>query len=123
MIFFSSSSFCGNYEFLHKKNVQHVNHIICFHFRRLYPDLSFFQMATAFPCVELADPRSDIESLRCRVARSVIRSQNVAKNRSGMAIADVSWRVWEGGGGSCYVSLCFNCICVMAWQRDLKSEK
>ena len=47
-------------------------------------------MATAYPCVELADPTSDVESLRCRVARSVIRSQNVAKNRSGMAIADVS---------------------------------
>ena len=47
-------------------------------------------MATSYPCIELADDTTDIESLRVRVARSVIRSQNVGKNRSGMTIADVS---------------------------------
>ncbi|KAK2150904.1 hypothetical protein LSH36_383g01005 [Paralvinella palmiformis] len=56
--------------------------------RRLCPDLSFFQSATPYPCKELVNSDLMIETLRRRVEQTVLKSQNVCKNRSGITITD-----------------------------------
>ncbi len=61
-----------------------------FHCRRLCPDLSFFQSATNFPCKVLVSPEQNFNSLRKRVEHSVLKSENVTKNRLGITLADVS---------------------------------
>ncbi|KAK2182842.1 hypothetical protein NP493_334g03025 [Ridgeia piscesae] len=55
---------------------------------RLYPDLSFFQSASSYPCRELVGAVSGFENLRRRVEHSVLKSQNVGRNRLGITIAD-----------------------------------
>ncbi|XP_041370613.1 TBC1 domain family member 13-like [Gigantopelta aegis] len=52
--------------------------------RRLCPDLFFFQRATEFPCEELVNDTTNVETLRKRVEQCVLRSETVARNRVGM---------------------------------------
>ncbi|XP_071948910.1 TBC1 domain family member 13-like [Antedon mediterranea] len=51
--------------------------------RRLLPDLGFFQRATKFPFKDVVDSSSDI-TLRKRVEQSIIKAEDVAKNRLGI---------------------------------------
>ncbi|KAL8562968.1 hypothetical protein ACOMHN_004660 [Nucella lapillus] len=52
--------------------------------RRLCPDLFFFQRATEHPCEELMGASSNVETLRKRVEHCVLKSETVARNRSGI---------------------------------------
>lgn len=56
--------------------------------RRLCPDLFFFQKATEYPCEEIksinADSVSKYETLRRRVAKSQLKSDEVFKDRLGV---------------------------------------
>ncbi|XP_023556212.1 TBC1 domain family member 13 isoform X2 [Octodon degus] len=52
--------------------------------RRLCPDISFFQMATEYPCLLILDPQNEFETLRKRVEQTTLKSQTVARNRSGV---------------------------------------
>ncbi|XP_039717645.1 TBC1 domain family member 13 isoform X2 [Pteropus medius] len=52
--------------------------------RRLYPDISFFQRATEYPCLLILDPQNEFETLRKRVEQTTLKSQTVARNRSGV---------------------------------------
>ncbi|GFO09533.1 TBC1 domain family member 13-like [Plakobranchus ocellatus] len=54
--------------------------------RRLCPDLSFFQQATEFPCDELLNAMSDVETLRKRVEHCALQSETVSKNRLGITV-------------------------------------
>ena len=58
--------------------------------RRLYPGLGFFQAATEFPCEALTDQSDGIETLRGRIKKTVLKAQDVSKNRLGVTTADVS---------------------------------
>ena len=58
--------------------------------RRLCPDLSFFQSATKYPNLELVSSSAEITTLRKRVEQSVLKAQNVSRNRSGITVTDVS---------------------------------
>ena len=82
-------------------------------FRRLYPDLSFFQVASNYPCRELVGAVSGFENLRRRVEHSVLKSQNVGRNRLGITIADVSWRLY---------SLLIYSTCVIDWPVESDIE-
>lgn len=55
--------------------------------RRLCPDLAFFQSATAHPCM---DDEQRVNCLRKRVEQSVLKYQDISKNRMGITIANVS---------------------------------
>ncbi|XP_077821739.1 TBC1 domain family member 13 isoform X2 [Macaca mulatta] len=52
--------------------------------RRLCPDISFFQRATEYPCLLILDPQNEFETLRKRVEQTTLKSQTVARNRSGV---------------------------------------
>ncbi|XP_063172303.1 TBC1 domain family member 13 isoform X1 [Candoia aspera] len=52
--------------------------------RRLYPDMAFFQRPTEYPCLLILDPQNDFETLRKRVEQTTLKSQTVARNRSGV---------------------------------------
>ncbi|XP_048200183.1 TBC1 domain family member 13 isoform X2 [Perognathus longimembris pacificus] len=52
--------------------------------RRLCPDMSFFQRATDYPCLLILDPQNEFETLRKRVEQTTLKSQTVARNRSGV---------------------------------------
>ncbi|ESP04816.1 hypothetical protein LOTGIDRAFT_156039 [Lottia gigantea] len=52
--------------------------------RRLCPDLSFFQSATKFPCEEITNAKSTVETLRKRVEHTVLKSESVSRNRLGI---------------------------------------
>ncbi|XP_075434737.1 TBC1 domain family member 13 isoform X2 [Ascaphus truei] len=52
--------------------------------RRLYPDMSFFQRPTDYPCLLIMDPQNEFETLRKRVEQTTLKSQTVARNRSGL---------------------------------------
>ncbi|XP_072176975.1 TBC1 domain family member 13-like [Diadema setosum] len=52
--------------------------------RRLQPDIGFFQQATEFPCKELVDVNTSLETLRKRVEHTMLQSVAVAKSRSGI---------------------------------------
>ncbi|XP_074067097.1 TBC1 domain family member 13 isoform X1 [Macrotis lagotis] len=52
--------------------------------RRLCPDISFFQRPTDYPCLLILDPQNEFETLRKRVEQTTLKSQTVAKNRSGV---------------------------------------
>lgn len=54
--------------------------------RRLCPDLSFFQQATEFPCDELLNAMSDVETLRKRVEHCALHTETVSKNRLGITV-------------------------------------
>ncbi|GAB5580193.1 TBC1 domain family member 13 isoform X1 [Prionailurus iriomotensis] len=51
---------------------------------RLCPDISFFQRATEYPCLLILDPQNEFETLRKRVEQTTLKSQTVARNRSGV---------------------------------------
>ena len=67
-----------------------VRYGILMFYRRLCPDLSFFQSATPHPCKVLVSPEKSFENLRKRVEHTVLKSENVTKNRLGITLADVS---------------------------------
>ncbi|XP_069465290.1 TBC1 domain family member 13 isoform X2 [Ambystoma mexicanum] len=52
--------------------------------RRLYPDMAFFQRPTDYPCLLIMDPQNEYETLRRRVEQTTLKSQTVARNRSGV---------------------------------------
>ncbi|KAJ7307974.1 hypothetical protein JRQ81_008472 [Phrynocephalus forsythii] len=52
--------------------------------RRLYPDMAFFQRPTEYPCRLILDPQNEFETLRKRVEQTTLKSQTVARNRSGV---------------------------------------
>ncbi|XP_070614570.1 TBC1 domain family member 13 [Erythrolamprus reginae] len=52
--------------------------------RRLYPDMAFFQRQTEYPCLLILDPQNEFETLRKRVQQTTLKSQTVARNRSGV---------------------------------------
>ncbi|CAH2316306.1 TBC1 domain family member 13 [Pelobates cultripes] len=52
--------------------------------RRLCPDFSFFIKATDYPCLLIMDPENEYETLRKRVEQTTLKSQTVARNRSGL---------------------------------------
>ncbi|XP_065274953.1 TBC1 domain family member 13 isoform X2 [Emys orbicularis] len=52
--------------------------------RRLYPDMAFFQRPTDYPCLLILDPQNEFETLRKRVEQTTLKSQTVARNRSGV---------------------------------------
>lgn len=53
--------------------------------RRLCPDISFFQNATAYPCCEMVSPDSKVETLRKRVERGVLTAHNMTRQRLGIS--------------------------------------
>jgi len=53
--------------------------------RRLYPDISFFQNATTYPCVEMVQPGSKVETLRKRVERGMLTAHNMTRHRLGIS--------------------------------------
>lgn len=55
-----------------------------FVFRRLYPDMAFFQRPTDYPCQLILDPQNDYETLRRRVEQTTLKAQTVNRNRSGV---------------------------------------
>ena len=57
--------------------------------RRLCPGLAFFQNATPHTLDVLNDAAGTFETLRVRVERSVLKSQNVSRNRLGVTAANV----------------------------------
>uniref|UniRef100_A0A8D1MD36 TBC1 domain family member 13 n=1 Tax=Sus scrofa TaxID=9823 RepID=A0A8D1MD36_PIG len=60
--------------------------------RRLCPDISFFQRATEYPCLLILDPQNEFETLRKRVEQTTLKSQTVARNRSGVTNANTPSR-------------------------------
>ncbi len=56
--------------------------------RRLCPGLSFFQLATEFPCVEIQNATAanaeKYQSLRKRVAKTQLKADQVVKNHLGL---------------------------------------
>ncbi|XP_075041250.1 TBC1 domain family member 13 [Mixophyes fleayi] len=52
--------------------------------RRLCPDFSFFLNRTEYPCQLIMDPENEYETLRKRVEQTTLKSQTVARNRSGL---------------------------------------
>jgi hypothetical protein len=60
--------------------------VVSFHFyRRLCPDISFFQQATDYPCKEIVGgPNSDAVRLHNRVEYSALRSASVERRGIGM---------------------------------------
>lgn len=56
----------------------------CVPARRLYPDMAFFQRPTDYPCLLILDPQNEFETLRRRVEQTTLKSQTVARNRSGV---------------------------------------
>ncbi|KAJ6654608.1 hypothetical protein lerEdw1_006761 [Lerista edwardsae] len=52
--------------------------------RRLCPDMAFFQRPTEYPCLLILDPQNEFETLRKRVEQTTLKSQTVARNRSGV---------------------------------------
>uniref|UniRef100_A0A8C0G3H6 TBC1 domain family member 13 n=1 Tax=Chelonoidis abingdonii TaxID=106734 RepID=A0A8C0G3H6_CHEAB len=52
--------------------------------RRLCPDMAFFQRPTDYPCLLILDPQNEFETLRKRVEQTTLKSQTVARNRSGV---------------------------------------
>uniref|UniRef100_A0A5F9D8J5 TBC1 domain family member 13 n=1 Tax=Oryctolagus cuniculus TaxID=9986 RepID=A0A5F9D8J5_RABIT len=52
--------------------------------RRLYPDISFFQRATEYPCLLILDPQNEFETLRKRVEQTTLKSSDGARKRSGV---------------------------------------
>ncbi|XP_033731972.1 TBC1 domain family member 13-like [Pecten maximus] len=60
--------------------------------RRLCPDLFFFQRATDFPCKEIINAASGVETLRKRVEQCVLHSETIKVDRQGKANMIVSRR-------------------------------
>lgn len=58
-------------------------------FRRLYPDMAFFQRPTDFPCQLILDPQNEYETLRRRVEQTTLKAQTVNRNRSGVTNVSV----------------------------------
>lgn len=59
-------------------------------FRRLCPDISFFQQGTDYPCTAIVNA-SGVKRLHRRVQHTVLRSANV--ERKGLGITKVSSRI------------------------------
>ena len=55
-----------------------------FSYRRLCPDLNFFQTATEYPYKELTGDNKKCDTLRKRVEQCVLQSETVARNRLGI---------------------------------------
>lgn len=46
--------------------------------------MAFFQRPTDYPCLLILDPQNEFETLRKRVEQTTLKSQTVARNRSGV---------------------------------------
>lgn len=53
--------------------------------------MSFFQRPTEYPCLLILDPQNEFETLRKRVEQTTLKSQTVARNRSGVTNVRGTW--------------------------------
>jgi len=78
-----------------------------FHFRRLCPDISFFQQATDFPCQQVVHSRG-VKRLHRRVEHTVLKSANV--ERKGLGVTKVSCYTQNTLVGLAVIQLSCECI-------------
>lgn len=69
--------------------------------------MAFFQRPTDYPCLLILDPQNEFETLRRRVEQTTLKSQTVARNRSGvtnvssglgLSLSQGKVSGWEGEG-------------------------
>lgn len=69
--------------------------------------MAFFQRPTDYPCLLILDPQNEFETLRRRVEQTTLKSQTVARNRSGvtnvspgsgLSLSQGKVLGWEGEG-------------------------
>lgn len=58
--------------------------------------MAFFQRPTDYPCLLILDPQNEFETLRKRVEQTTLKSQTVARNRSGVTNVRRSWGLSVG---------------------------
>lgn len=58
--------------------------------------MAFFQRPTDYPCLLILDPQNEFETLRKRVEQTTLKSQTVARNRSGVTNVRWSWGLSVG---------------------------
>lgn len=61
-----------------------------FYYRRLCPDLFFFQKATDYPCKKIIHADSRVETLRKRVEQCVLQSETIKVDRLGNVNVSIS---------------------------------
>lgn len=60
--------------------------------------MAFFQRPTDYPCLLILDPQNEFETLRKRVEQTTLKSQTVARNRSGVTNVRSRWGLSMGQG-------------------------
>lgn len=60
--------------------------------------MAFFQRPTDYPCLLILDPQNEFETLRKRVEQTTLKSQTVARNRSGVTNVRPRWGLPMGQG-------------------------
>lgn len=60
--------------------------------------MAFFQRPTDYPCLLILDPQNEFETLRKRVEQTTLKSQTVARNRSGVTNVRSWWGLSTGQG-------------------------
>jgi len=60
--------------------------------------MAFFQRPTDYPCLLILDPQNEFETLRKRVEQTTLKSQTVARNRSGVTNVRSRWGLSVGQG-------------------------
>lgn len=81
--------------------------------------MAFFQRPTDYPCLLILDPQNEFETLRKRVEQTTLKSQTVARNRSGVTNVRSRWGLSVVQGISADrgkgVSQAFFCFSVLVW--------
>lgn len=81
--------------------------------------MAFFQRPTDYPCLLILDPQNEFETLRKRVEQTTLKSQTVARNRSGVTNVRSRWGLSVGHGVSgegCFSGFFrFLCASVVFW--------
>lgn len=78
--------------------------------------MAFFQRPTDYPCLLILDPQNEFETLRKRVEQTTLKSQTVARNRSGVTNVRSRWGLSVGHGLSGKgVSQAFFGFSVLVW--------
>lgn len=81
--------------------------------------MAFFQRPTDYPCLLILDPQNEFETLRKRVEQTTLKSQTVARNRSGVTNVRSRWGLSGGqsvladkGKAVSWAVFCFTfCLC------------
>lgn len=60
--------------------------------------MAFFQRPTDYPCLLILDPQNEFETLRRRVEQTTLKSQMVARNRSGVTNVSSGLRLFLSQG-------------------------